>query len=132
MLGIEDMLEYFDLGALEKRVNWRKLKRCPKEIVGMPDGWVCDRLEQVIKNDKWLAIDIRPDMSNCDVVQFAVTFNKTSGLYEMYSRTVVLGGNPEYMWQEQYNLERFQNIVVNFVYCNCTDEVKREYIKFDR
>lgn len=114
---------------LHKRINWRKLKGCPKEIVKKPQGWVLGRLERVIQNDKWLAITIISDKSSSDEAQFVVIFNADRGLFEMYSRVVVLGGRPDYGWQESYTLDRLQDTVFNYVCLVCTDETRGKYIR---
>jgi hypothetical protein len=129
MLGVVDMLKYFGLGAFEKRINWRNLKRCPKEIAKQPQGWVQDRLERVISNDKWLSITIISDKSSCDEAQFVVTFNAERGLFEMYSRVVMLGSKPEYSWQESYTLDRLQDTVFNYVCLVCMDDTRGKYIR---
>ena len=129
MLGVVDMLKYFGLGAFEKRINWRKLKRCPKEIAKQPQGWVLDRLERVVQNDKWLSITIISDKSSSDEAQFVVTFNAERGMFELYSRIVVLGSRPEYSLQESCNLDKLQDTVFNYVCLVCTDETRGKYIR---
>lgn len=132
MLGVVDMFEYFGLGAFEKRINWRKLKRCPKDIAKQLQGWVRDRLERVISNDKWLAITVISDKSSCDEAQFVLTFNAERGMFELYSRIVVLGSRLEYSLQESCNLDKLQDIVLDCICLICTDEGQGKYLKFYR